>query len=480
MSDVPPGWVSVKLGDFAQPERVGVAPASVPDLPYLGLEHVQAQTTTIVATVSASSVRSTSYRFNAGATLYARLRPYLNKVCTPTFDGIGSGEFIIFPPSSNLALGFLKYLLNQQAFVQFTATLDTGDRPRVNWNGIEQFPCALPPLAEQDRIVAAIEEQFSRLDAGVALLERARQNLKRFTDAVSQAAITGRLVPQDSADGDASAALDKAWEAGRTTSGPRPVRRIQGITSLPASWEWVYWEDILASGKEAFRRGPFGSSLTKAIFVSSGYKVYEQYCPINDDCSFVRYYITPEKYKELEGFAVRPGDFLISCSGSLGRITQVPQAYEAGVINQALLRVRLNNDLVDDSFFTILFRSPYFQDQILKQSTGTAMANVKGVKDLKAIPLPLPTLAEQRRIVAEVSRVATLTARLNHSLDALFARATALRSAILSAAFSGKLVPQNPNDELASVLLERIASDIPSPDDQTPPRARQRRRKTTA
>src|SRR4029077_11147253 len=129
----------------------------------------------------------------ANSTLYARLRPYLNKVCAPAFDGIASGEFIVFPPVDHLAPGFLKHLLNQPAFVAFTATLDSGDRPRVGWDDIREFVCALPPLAEQKRIVAVIDEQFSRLEAGGAAIERVRPNLKRM----QEASLSALLVDSD-------------------------------------------------------------------------------------------------------------------------------------------------------------------------------------------------------------------------------------------------------------------------------------------
>src|SRR5690348_13565558 len=119
MNALPQGWEPVRLGDLATPVRLGIDPASVPELRYLGLEHIEAHTTKIQGTVPSSDVRSTSYHFVPGSTLYARLRPYLNKVCTVDFEGIGSGEFMIFPPSPYLARGFLKFLLNQPAFVDF-------------------------------------------------------------------------------------------------------------------------------------------------------------------------------------------------------------------------------------------------------------------------------------------------------------------------------------------------------------------------
>lgn len=212
---------------------------------------------------------------------------------------------------------------------------------------------------------------------------------------------------------------------------------------LPEPWIWVRWESILAPGEGSFRRGPFGSALTKSIFVASGYKVYEQYCPINDDCSFERYYITPQKFHELESFSVKAGDFLISCSGvTLGRITQVPQVFTEGVINQALLRVRTDKRKVSDSFFKMLFRSPYFQAQIFANSTGMAIPNVKGVKELRAIPIPLPPLAEQHRIVAKVDELMALCDRLEAEITSGRDTSCRLLDAVLAEALSpGNAMP---------------------------------------
>ena len=170
--------------------------------------------------------------------------------------------------------------------------------------------------------------------------------------------------------------------------------------------------------------------------------VYEQSCAIQDDCTKGRYYITEEKYKELANFSVRAGDFLISCSGSIGRITQVPNEHAKGVINQALLRVRLNNEVITDDFFRMVFESPHFQSQILANSTGTAMVNVKGVKELKAITFLLPPLAEQERIVFNLDEQFS---RLDTALvvtDQLEARIVAERRSLLHAAFSGTLTEQ--------------------------------------
>ena len=214
--------------------------------------------------------------------------------------------------------------------------------------------------------------------------------------------------------------------------------------TLPEGWKQAKWEDVLAPGKESFRRGPFGSALKKSIFVEEGYKVYEQSNAINDDCSLGRYRISDDKFKELATFAVASRDFLISCSGTIGRMTQIPEEFEEGVINQALLRVRIDYEQMSDNFFRILFESPIIQRQILQNSTGTAMSNVKGVKELKAISVPVPPLAEQERIVEILEeQLSRLDAALE-SVRVVREKAAQFRRSLLHAAFTGALTGHDP------------------------------------
>ncbi|MDA1274474.1 MAG: restriction endonuclease subunit S [Verrucomicrobia bacterium] len=326
--------------------------------------------------------------------------------------------------------------------------------------------------------MAEIEKQFTRLEAGVAALRRVQANLKRYRAAVLKAACEGKLVPTESelrkAEGRSKKDETKRTKpAANSTSsflippstfesGEALLRRIlaerrqnwQGrgqykepaaphttnLPKLPESWTWVSWEMVLAHEDGAFKRGPFGSALTKAIFVDKGFKVYEQYCPINDDCSFARYYITPEKFEELQAFEVKAGDYLISCSGvTLGRITRVPEQFERGIINQALLRVRINESFINHRYFLHLFRSALFQKAIFDNSTGSAIPNVKGVKELKAMAIPLPPLTEQTPIVAEVERRLSVVEELESVVTANLQRATRLRQSILQKAFTGRI-----------------------------------------
>lgn len=157
--------------------------------------------------------------------------------------------------------------------------------------------------------------------------------------------------------------------------------------------------EILSSDKYSIKRGPFGSALKKSFFVEKGIRIFEQYNPINNDPHWKRYFISHEKFQELEAFKATEGDLLISCSGTLGKIVELPKDTEMGIINQALLKIRLNNIKILNSYFIYYFNSPIMQEKILESTLGSTIKNIASVKILKQIEIPLPPLKKQERIV---------------------------------------------------------------------------------
>jgi type I restriction enzyme S subunit len=186
---------------------------------------------------------------------------------------------------------------------------------------------------------------------------------------------------------------------------------------LPEGWEWCKWVDLLGSVNYPMKRGPFGSSLRKDDFVESGIRVFEQYNPINDDPNWMRYFITEKKYETMKGFTAEAGDFLISCSGAtLGRIVYLPEGTVPGIINQALLKLTLSQDLILPDYFLKLFRSSYIQELIWQKAQGMAQPNMVGVKELKNILIPLPSLEEQKAIVQQVNPLMALCDQLENEI----------------------------------------------------------------
>ena len=148
-------------------------------------------------------------------------------------------------------------------------------------------------------------------------------------------------------------------------------------------WDEVTFNDIAIS----LKRGPFRGNLKKAFFVPKGHKVYEQQHAIKKDYTLGTYYIDENKYQELAGFAVGPKDYIVSCSGTIGRLYRLPEEAPSGVINQALLKITLNEKLLTNQYFTYLFQSEYFQRKILSDARGTGMQNLAGMKEIKVVPV---------------------------------------------------------------------------------------------
>ena len=211
------------------------------------------------------------------------------------------------------------------------------------------------------------------------------------------------------------------------------------IQLLPDGWVELSFEQLLARDKYAMKRGPFGSALKKSFFVSSGYKVYEQKNAIQDDSNLGTYYVDENKYAELEAFRVKPGDFLVSCSGTIGRITQLPKGCKKGIINQALLKIQIDEEVIFDKYFLYFFRSDLFQKKVLKETRGVAIKNIASVKDIKNLKVILPNTALQKRIVAKIEE---LFSHIDAGIDALNKAKQLLkqyRQSILKAAVTGEL-----------------------------------------
>lgn len=219
----------------------------------------------------------------------------------------------------------------------------------------------------------------------------------------------------------------------------KPTEEISEEKGLPQGWVECTWEDILDDDKHSMKRGPFGSSLKKEFFVGKGIRVFEQYNPINNDPHWSRYYISEEKYKELEAFTAKAGDLLISCSGTLGKILELPEDVEIGIINQALLKLRLNFKIISNDFFVYLFNAPLMQKKIFDSTTGTAIQNIVGVKELKKITLKLPPPTEQVRIVEKIEELFSNIDAGIEKLEQAKLQIKQYKQSVLKSAFEGKL-----------------------------------------
>lgn len=307
-------------------------------------------------------------------------------------------------------------------------------------------------------------------------------NTKSLRQKILDLAIRGKLVPQDPNDEPASVLLERIRieKQQMVKDGKLKAKDIKGDSvifkgednlhyekmsdgtvkcieeeipfEVPDGWSWA------RLGFLAFyKKGPFGSSITKAMFVpgsAEAIKVYEQKNAICKDESLGNYYITQEKFQELKGFEVFPDDIIVSCAGTIGESFVMPSTMRQGVINQALMRIMLYDKNIID-FYLVYF------DFVLKSESndkgkGTAMKNIPPFDVLKQFLMPIPPLPEQMRILQVINQLTACVSCIDdakHEIAFLIAQA---KSKILDLSIRGKLVPQDPADESASVLLERI------------------------
>ena len=206
-----------------------------------------------------------------------------------------------------------------------------------------------------------------------------------------------------------------------------------------------------------YKKGPFGSSLTKSMFIpdnGNAYKVYEQKNAIQKDSNLGHYFISSEKFQELKGFEVLPNDIRVSCAGTIGETYIMPSDIRSGIINQALMIIRLHN--IDITPFYLLYFDFILKNEAGKDGKGTAIKNIPPFDILKNYWIPLPPLAEQDRIIKEVALWQCLIDSIGGNIEDIFKLSKKTKSKILDLAISGKLVPQDPNDEPAIELLKRI------------------------
>ncbi len=328
--------------------------------------------------------------------------------------------------------------------------------------------------------------------------------IDKLRDLILELAAKGMLVTQNSKDEPAENLIDRIRLDRKHKHSKSKKSKLMpevdpdlDLFEIPIGWTWALIPQVIQDHKYAIKRGPFGSSIKKAYFVPSGYKVYEQQHAINNDFSLGEYYVNEEKFRELSAFEVKPNDIIISCSGTVGKVAVAPEGMERGIINQALLKICLNEDVLLNSYFKILFPAFYMKTETLSDLKGTAQKNMASVDTLKKEPFPLPPLDEQTRIVekfeelmilcdqleqqqensitAHQTLVETLLSaltsagekgefnqawsRIAEHFDTLFTTEHSidqLKQTILQLAVMGKLVPQDPSDEPASVLLAKI------------------------
>jgi type I restriction enzyme S subunit len=351
-------------------------------------------------------------------------------------------------------------------------------QPNLNTGIVKAIAVPLPPMNEQKRIATKIEELFSDLDAGVTALKRAKANLKRYRAAVLKAAVEGKLTEEwrakHPAKEPASALLARIlkerrqkWEADQlakfAAADKEPpknwkekyVEPLQPVTTglpeLPANWCWASVQQVgsVQLGRQRSPQHHSGDHMRPYLRVAN---VFEDRIDISD---VMEMNFTPN---EFETYRLGYGDILLNEGQSMELIGR-PAIYRDEVpgacFTNTLVRFRVY-DGVDTDYALRVFLAYLKNGRFQKIATITVNIAHLGAGRFSEIEFPLPPVEEQAAIIDEVDSHFSLIDAAEKAINLSLARASRLRQSILKQAFEGKLVPQDPTDQPASVLLERL------------------------
>lgn len=329
----------------------------------------------------------------------------------------------------------------------------------INKNFINYIETPLPPLPEQHRIVARIEELFTKLDAGIDALKKVKTQLKRYRQAVLKYAFEGKLTEEwrEEHKGElepASVLLEKIKAEKKKKLAKKykelPPVDTENLPVLPDGWCWTrvgevskrihYGYTAKSSNEET------GPKLLRITDIQNNSVNWDTvpHCKISEE--------------DKEKYLLREGDLFFARTGAtVGKsfliFGKIPEAVFASYLIRIILCEKISNQFVYK-----YFQSLSYWQQISVDKLGIGQPNVNAEK-LSKIIFPLPPLPEQRKIVEEIERRFSIADEVGKTVEQSLKQAERLRESILKKAFEGKLIPQDPTDEPASVLLERIKKE---------------------
>jgi type I restriction enzyme S subunit len=395
-------------------------------------------------------------------------------------------RMMMFRPSACIISTYYMWALTSPILKNQWKSKVTGTTsPHVNIRDLRLMVLPLAPLAEQHRIVAKIEELVSELDAGVELLKKLKAKLKRYRQAVLKAAVEGKLTKdwRETHQGElepASVLLERIlkerrekWEAEQLAQ-----MKAKGKTPKDDSWKLKYKEPVAPDTSDLFKL-PEGWEWISLDYVLSKIEAgksfnCEERTPTVEEVGVVKVSaVTWGEFNEFESktcldldrinpqLFVKEGDFLFSRANTIelvGACVIAKHVTRRVMLSDKILRFHFVE--VPSKWILFALRTRLGRNEIERLSTGNqeSMRNI-GQERIRRIRISLPPVQEIQQIVSELERRFSVTDELEKVIEQNLKRAEKLRQSILKKAFEGKLVPQDPTDEPADKLLERIKAE---------------------
>ncbi|EKO3518389.1 restriction endonuclease subunit S [Vibrio fluvialis] len=457
MSELPKGWVQTELGSVTN-----YGTTIKPDLNninddcwVLELEDIEKDSSKLLKRLSFAerSPKSSKNAFLKGDVLYGKLRPYLNKMLIAPEDGICTTEIVpLKVPNDLFENRFLFYWLKGKQFSDYVNAVSYGvNMPRLGTKDGKKAPMVVAPLPEQKRIVEKLDEVLAQVDTIKARLDGIPDLLKRFRQSVLASAVSGKLTEEWRAKNsfDTKAQLKSIRKL--NPSKP-PKDELAKFHELPSCWEWALVKQVgeVQLGRQRAPKYHQGNNMRPYLRVAN---VMEGYIDTSDIMEMVFDESDFERYKLLKG------DVLLNEGQShelVGRPSMFNDELENVCFTNTLVRFRAY-DGVHNKFAFFVFLNQMKTGRFQQIASRTVNISHLGAGRFADIEFPFPPLEEQTEIVRLVDQYFAFADTIEAQVKKAQARVDNLTQSILAKAFRGELVPQDPNDEPAEVLLERIA-----------------------
>lgn len=457
--DIPDSWASVALDDACDLITCGVAakPNYVASgVPFLSAKNVQNEKVFWEGFKCVSKETHQKLSKNnmpkKGDILYTRVGSFGEAAIVDRDD-----EFSIFvsltliKPKSSLILNtYLKNWLNSEAVKSLAKKSITGvGVGNLNVGAVRKFIAPLPPLGEQRRIVAKIESTRTKINEIESCIKRAEDLIEKYREALLQKAFRGELVPQDSNDESASKLLERLRKERAQKSEDKkkkkddlpPIKSEEIPFEIPRSWVWARLGEIWQYTS--------GSHIPPTDYSSKedeGIPFFTGPSDFNGNSVLVTKFSRKAKAKCLVG------DILLCVKGSGAGVSAISNC-EAGISRQLIAFRSKDRNLISQDYLFFLFKA--VQKQFEEQSKGAAIPGF-GLNHIESILIPIPPLTEQARIIQSFQKSIASIYILEETLLGTVAQASKVNSAILSKAFSGRIVSQNPAEGTGQDLLRQI------------------------
>jgi type I restriction enzyme S subunit len=362
-------WRKVKLGKVSWKRSENVDPQEVDIDRHVGLEHIESNNPS-PSWEPINDLSSTKRRFNSGDILFAKLRPNLEKSAQPNFEGVSSTDIFPIVAEEGVNSKYLLYRLSSKPAFDYARRTSAGTRmPRTSWNLFSNFEFDLPSLVEQRKIATVLYTVERAIEKTRKIIERK----ERIRTGLLQDMFTG--VDPDST---------------------KSVRLSAVDADIPEHWEVKTVDEVSTQITDGAHltpdRSEEGYLLLSARNVKNGFL----------DLSDVDYVPEAEYERLIEKCNPQPGDILISCSGTVGRVCEVPENLEFALVRSAAL-VKFDNSILP-SYAEKVLQSIGVQKQIKGYQTQSAQPNLfQG--QIASLEIPIPPAEEQRQIAKKLDDV---------------------------------------------------------------------------